>query len=148
MIKLNNFTIIVLISAIIVLSGCTQRLIDFTIISSKNITIDVDKTASRVQGTDEVVVFLFPLGVPNLKEAVDKAIESAGPEYDALIDGVVSSYNKSFIIGVVGYTVEGTPIKTKESKGMSQNILYHSDTGISNETVLSRMPVNALDESK
>jgi len=74
------------------------RIVDFTVISSKNVTLDTKKDAPRVSG------FGF-----TLKSALDKAIEKAGPGYDALIDGVVSD-------AIVGYTVKGTPIKTSETK--------------------------------
>ncbi|MFZ2603484.1 MAG: hypothetical protein WAX79_05750, partial [Candidatus Omnitrophota bacterium] len=49
-------------------------------------------------------------GVPNIKTAIDKAIESV-PGAVALLDGVVSQ--KSFYIllfGGYGYIVEGTPL--------------------------------------
>ncbi len=150
--KVKKITLVGLIGAFLALSlnGCTQRIIDFTVISSKNVTLKVDKGAPRVEGIDEVVVFLIPFGVPNLKEAVDRAIESAGPEYDALIDGVVSYYQYAFIIGKIGYKVEGTPIKTSEIKSISaeQNILYHSFSGVSNEKILKKMPIHVLSEEE
>ncbi len=150
--KTNKIVLVWLIGAflLLVLNGCTQRIIDFTVISSKNVTMNVDKTAQRVQGKDEVVVFVIPFGVPNLKEAVDRAIESAGPGYDALIDGVVSYYQYAFIVGVMGYKVEGTPIKTNQIKGISagKKILYHSLSGVSNEETLKSIPINVLSEEE
>jgi hypothetical protein len=73
---------------------------------------------NRVEGKDGVYWVLFiPLGTPNLKEAVDRAIESAGPGYDALIDGVIYSSSYYFILsGYTGYKVIGTPIKTAQLK--------------------------------
>ena len=44
---------------------------------------------------------------------LDKAIENAGPGYDALIDGVVFQRNEFFR---AGWVVEGTPIKTGKLK--------------------------------
>lgn len=72
--------------------SCTYRVIDFTAISSKNVTLNLPENSKgqRVKGQDYVTTFLgIPWGSPNLKEATDQAIESAGGEYDALIDGVV-----------------------------------------------------------
>ncbi len=69
----------------------------------------------RVTGEDCVPVILFPMGIPNMKEAIDRAIESAGPEFDALVDGVVYHKNYSFLFGQICYTIEGTPINTKTS---------------------------------
>ena len=152
MVRVNKIVLVGLIGALValMLNGCTQRLIDFTIISSKNVAMKVDKSATRVHGKDEVVVFLIPFGIPNLKEAVDRAIESAGPGYDALIDGVVSQYNYHFIVGVMGFKVEGTPIKSSEIESISasKNILYHSFSGVSNEETLRRIPINILTEEE
>jgi hypothetical protein len=89
-------------------------MIDFTVISSKNVTLRLpdDAKGPKVEGKD--MVFCAPyFGMPNLKQAVDKAIESAGPGYDALIDGVV--FNKSEFFKS-GYVVTGTPIKTSKLK--------------------------------
>lgn len=72
------------------------RLMDFTVISSKNVIIDVKKDSPRVEGKGLTV-----------KDAVDRAIEKAGVGYDALIDGVIYE-------GVFRYKVVGTPIKTTE----------------------------------
>lgn len=94
------------------LSGCTVRIVDFTAISTKNTLIKATKTGQRVTGEDCVPVVLFPIGIPNMKEAIDRAIEKAGPGYDALTDGVVYSVQQAFIVGRICYKVEGTPIGT------------------------------------
>ena len=86
------------------LSSCTARLIDFTMISSKNIALKYDTSARRVSAK-----------ASSIKDAMDKALESAGPGYDMLIDGVV--YYSSYYVVVwviVKYTVEGTPVKSSE----------------------------------
>lgn len=122
------------------LTGCTQRITDFTIISTKNLTMDTQtKGDKRVTGTDCVPVVLIPLGTPNLKEAIDNAIENAGPQYNALIDGVVYYKNKSFIFGKICYLVEGTPIATKGSGAslelelQGRPVLYHSRLSMTND---------------
>ena len=78
--------LIVMISATVLLTSCTQRLFDFTVVSSKNVTLNFKeggKSTKRVEGKGG-----------SIKSALDKAIEQAGGDYDALIDGVVylSSY--------------------------------------------------------
>jgi len=85
-----------LIPFLFLLTSC--RLTDFTVISTKNVTLDVKKDARRTKAWGWTV-----------KDAIDNAIEAAGPGYDALIDGVVSSR-------FIGYSVKGTPIKTTEKK--------------------------------
>ena len=103
-----------LVVIVLVLSSCNYRMIDFTIISSKNVTLRLpdDAKGAKVEGRD--MVFCAPYcGMPNLKTAVDRAIESAGPGYDALIDGVLFNRNEYFR---TGYVVTGTPIKTTKLK--------------------------------
>lgn len=97
------------------LTGCAQRLVDFTAISTKNVQIDGPRGDKRTVGKDCAWYFLnIPLGVPNMKEAIDRAIESAGTEYNALVDGVV--YSKAWtavVVSQVCYEVEGTPVSAK-----------------------------------
>ncbi|HVO22361.1 MAG TPA: hypothetical protein VMW56_01890 [Candidatus Margulisiibacteriota bacterium] len=129
--------------------GCSVRMLDFTLLSSKNVEMRIPPEAKgkRVTGTDMVVVVLLPFGIPNLKEAVDRAIESAGPGYDALIDGVVYNEQYAFLIGQVGYKVEGTPVKTGEVRAAAlmrgedpevvlRQLLRHSPRGVSNEEAI------------
>ena len=97
--------------------SCSQRILDFTIISSKNTSLRIKDGGKgpRVTGEDMAAYFLFPLGNPQVKNAVDRAIESAGPGYDALLDGVIYSHYKVFLLfGSFGFSIEGTPIKTSE----------------------------------
>lgn len=112
------------------LSGCTIRLGDFTVISSKNVKIPTAVKGERVTGEDCVPVILLPIGIPNMEEAIDRAIESAGPEYDALVDAVVYSVQQAFIFGQICYKAEGTPINTKTSVSMApteiEGLLLHS----------------------
>ena len=99
------------------LTGCTMRLVDFTIISTKN--VDLSRAATfkrasdkRVEGKDSVSIIIFiPTGVPNVKEAIDRAIESV-PGAVALLDGVVSEHYWyiPYIYGKDTYVVEGTPL--------------------------------------
>lgn len=93
------------------LSGCVQRLTDFTIISSKN--VDLTRGAEftrgpRVEGTDTRAIVLFiPVGVPNAKEAMDQAIQGV-PGCIGLLDGVVDSEFFDLIFGYMQYRVKGT----------------------------------------
>ena len=111
---MRKFILPVMFIGALMISSCTQRMIDFTVISSKNVTLRLpdDAKGNKVEGRD--MKFCAPyFGMPNLKQAVDRAIESAGPGYDALIDGVV--FNKAQFF-TSGYIVTGTPIKTTKLK--------------------------------
>lgn len=123
-------TLAVLCCSFIFLTGCTTRLTDFTAISTKNVKMPTKHKGQRVTGEDCVVVFIIPFGQPNMKEAIDRAIQHAGPDYDALVDGVLYFTQYPF---QACYKVEGTPINTKESVSMKesdrQNLLLHSKRG-------------------
>jgi len=109
-------------------SGCSVRLVDFTVISTKNAYIAAKSKGSRVKGEDCVFSCLgLPFGIPNMKEAIDRTIQNAGSEYDALIDGVLYQTTNPFQIC---YKVEGTPVNTKVRGAMNEkdkeNLLVHS----------------------
>jgi hypothetical protein len=112
-----------LISALLT-AGCTTRLTDFTVLSSKNLDFahagDFKRGTNRVTGKDEAYIIIFiPTGVPNIKTAVDRALESV-PGAVALVDGVVYAENWWFIIGANSYIVEGTPLIDPAISGHAQ----------------------------
>jgi hypothetical protein len=91
-------------------------MLDFTLVSSKN--VDLSKGASfvrgknRVKGVDKIHLIVFvPTGSADIKDALDKAIEST-PGCVALLDGVI--YSKfwwiPYIYGQQSATVEGLPL--------------------------------------
>jgi len=101
---------------VILLSGCGQRLVDFTIISTKNIDLSrantFERAKSRVTGVDMVHWIIFiPTGVPNMEEAIDRAIESV-PGAIALVDGVLRSkfWWIPYLYGQQSFIIEGTPL--------------------------------------
>lgn len=110
---------IIALGLLIILSmgSCSHRLTDFTVISTKNIPIgegvhtDFQKGSKRVKGVDvSHTVLCVPLGFPNMKEAIDKAIEQI-PGAIGLVDGVVKSSGWTcFLYGQSRYIVEGTPL--------------------------------------
>ena len=91
--------------------GCSaRRVTDFTLISTKNtlLTAHADTRGARIEGED-CSMTLF--GVPNMKTAIDDALDSAPDKYDALVDGVVWFEDRFFY---VCYRVEGTPIRARD----------------------------------
>ena len=97
-------------------TSCTTRLTDFTVISTKNVPLGKDaanlkKGDTRVKGKDKIHVVLgIPIGTPNMKEAIDKAIEQ-NPGCVGLVDGVLKSTGWwALLYGQQGYIVEGTPL--------------------------------------
>jgi len=104
------------------LCSCSHRLVDFTMISTKNVpldqTLDLAKADKRVKGEDSKGMILsIPLGMPNMKEAIDRAIESY-PGAIALSDGVVYSKGWSCLFyGKNKFVVEGTPVYPNNGAG-------------------------------
>lgn len=96
-------------------TACSQRLLDFTILSTKNIDVEthqIIKGKERITGIDKTRILIFiPTGSPDIKEAIDNAIENV-PNCVGIIDGVVYSkfWYIPYIYGEVWYEVEGTPI--------------------------------------
>ena len=129
---------IVLCSAaiLIALSSCTHRLTDFTVISTKNMPIgsgqpsNIVKADKRVVGKDGKLMILgIPLGTPNLKQAIDNAIESY-PGASGLADGVVKSTGWfALLVGKTGYKVEGTPIYESKEGNFTSSKLVQENQG-------------------
>lgn len=101
--------------AAVMCAGCSARVGDFTLASTKNVELaragDLKRGTTRVKGEDMVAWILAPLGQPSIKTAMDKAIEQT-PGAVALSDAVVMSHANVFLMlfGNYGYSVEGTPL--------------------------------------
>jgi hypothetical protein len=108
-----SISLFTLVAATLLLgSGCgARRVTDFTVISTKNtmLVAKADKRERRITGEDCTMTLV---GVPNMKSAIDDALNKAGPEYDALVDGVIYMDDK---ILFQCYRVEGTPLKAKKA---------------------------------
>ncbi|MFT5888326.1 MAG: hypothetical protein ACI9BO_001144 [Zhongshania sp.] len=104
---------------LVLLSGCATRMVDFTIISTKNVDLarlgefhrsERVERVERVEGVDtRYIIIIIPTGNPSVEEAVDRAIESV-PGGVALIDGVLTSkfFYIPYIFGETKYVVTGT----------------------------------------
>ena len=112
-----NINILTSISlSLLLLSSCSHRIVDFTLISSKNIEFSkfdtYERLNSRVTGEDtKSIIFVVPTGNPSGKEAMDEAIESV-PGCVALVDGVLTQkwFYIPYIYGEYTFIIEGTPI--------------------------------------
>lgn len=123
------------------LDSCTHRLTDFTVISTKNVPLgtkgeQLKKGQKRVKGTHKThTIIFFPTGTPNMKEAIDRAIEQH-PGAVGLVDGVLK--HKSWwalLYGQSSYIVEGTPLyivddvnNSENHQGSQENQHYYSTT--------------------
>lgn len=103
---------------VIMLAGCSSRVADLTVASTKNYNLNSNNfiKGARVTAEDAAPVVLFPLGIPNVKTAIDRAIEKNRCSV-ALSDVVVTQFNHSFLIGKFGFIVEGTEIIDRAQPG-------------------------------
>lgn len=114
---------------LVLLSSCSHRLLDFTVVSSKNMPItergtEFKKATQRVTGEDSKFHIFGFGGLPDIKEAVDQAIEKF-PGAVALTDGVISYKTWSiFLVGNSKYIVEGTPLYTQEGADSYNRAVY------------------------
>lgn len=91
-------------------SSCTQRLADFTIISTKSHSLHINKAKGKETSGHSM---RFMGAGANIKDAVDDALKKAGSGYDLLIDGVVRQKVYPFF---AGFVVEGTAIRSDDLK--------------------------------
>jgi hypothetical protein len=101
------FLLAMIVSSAIFTTSCTQRLVDFTVISTKNVGMKAEGKMVEVKDYK-----FFGINA-NIKSVIDKALESAGPDYDLLVDGVLSVSNFTF---VAGYKVKGKAVKSGDIK--------------------------------
>ncbi|EPF71615.1 hypothetical protein [Acinetobacter rudis] len=108
---MKNLLVVAAIGLGLTLSGCSIRMADLTVASTKNYNLNSNQfvKGERVTADDSVPVVLFPLGIPDMKTAMDKAIEKNKCSV-ALTDVVITSLNHAFLFGKIGYRVEGTQV--------------------------------------
>ncbi len=100
----------VVLTSMLLLSSCSMRIIDFTVISSRNHSLNFDLSqAKEVEGSS---IQFLAIGV-TIKDAMDDALKNAGPEYDLLVNGVVREV--SYFIAA-GYKVEGLAVSSRKLK--------------------------------
>jgi len=103
----------------LIFTGCTTRIADLTLVSTKNIDLsdarlDITK-GKRTKGEScrYWLLGLIPLGVPNLQEAVDDALEKGGG--NIMVDQVTYQKGVYFILASqVCLEVEGTVLNVTE----------------------------------
>ena len=98
--KLKVLCLLVII--LITVSSCSQRILDYAILSKVNVT-KIDKT----NGVHVSATCSGFLGAGStIDKAVKKALLKAGTDYDVLTDGTI--YKTS-----LGYRIEGIAVKSK-----------------------------------
>lgn len=106
----------------LLLSGCSVRYADMTVGSTKNYNINSNNFSigKRVSAEDMHPVIFFPMGIPNMKTAIDRAIEQDQCAV-GLSNLVITNVNHSFIFGQFGVKVEGNLIIDKSLPGCANH---------------------------
>ena len=124
MTRLNkkSLLVVVLISlATFLFSGCSIRVADLTLVSTKNIDLSdtqLDaRKGQRQKGEDcRPVILGIPFGLPNMEEAVDKALEAG--KGNVMIDEVTEYKFVWLVIGRLDcIVVEGTVLNAPVTAG-------------------------------
>ena len=91
----------------IVLTGCSIRVGDFTVMSTKNADMGAKYVKTgRFEATDDAWIIIFiPTGAPNMKECTDMLIEAGGGTIAT--DVVIDQFRWYFLIGRMGFSMEG-----------------------------------------
>ncbi len=112
--------IILAFSLAFILSSCSQRIIDFTLISTKNYDVtrmkeyNVQKTRAMSEEKFHIIIVIPTksyFGGQMIKQAIDNTIESV-PGCVGLANGVVTAkgFYIPLIFGTMSVQVEGDPI--------------------------------------
>ena len=102
---------------VVIASGCTKQLSDFTVLSTKYSSLgngesNVVKAQQKVKGKNSKMSHLLfiPTGSPDTKKAIENALEQC-PGAIGLANGTIKSKSWSCLFfGKSSYYVEGTPI--------------------------------------
>ncbi len=104
------------------ITGCASnnRIGDFTVASTKNMDVQdsthIVDSKIRLTGKDETKSFLFiPTGMPNMKEAMDNAIEASNGAAVGLSNVTVkfNTFHIPYLYRTYSYEIEGNPIFEK-----------------------------------
>ncbi len=121
MMKFKKLQLVLCLICILFTSACVSiRLSDFSILSTRNVNLDMIDLDSKPQvegvvGKDTKFSFLFlPFGFPHLQDAVDDALDKGNG--DILIDGVLH-YKRwtALIFGQQTLDIKGPVVKTRNN---------------------------------
>lgn len=103
-------------------ASCTTRIADTTVVSTKNMNLEnpegfTTSYNTRVKGEDKKhIILCIPFGEPNVKEAIDRAIEKGGSNCVGLANAALEGkgFYIPFVYGQFSYVAEGDPIYKKK----------------------------------
>jgi len=153
---MNKAIFLLSVLFVIVFTGCTTRLGDFTILSTRNIEFSKFPTyvrgRERVKGEDIAhIIVMIPTKMSiTIEDAVDQALDSV-PGAVALVDAVIRAKQIYVILyGQVGYIVEGTALIDPEyatADSFEPRVVYFNEDGEMISEKLTMEEFSELQES-
>ena len=114
----RTLSVAILWLSLFILVGCTTRLGDFSVLSTKNIDVSGVKPGDRYSGEDCVGLLfgMVPMGDVNWKNAMDQALEKG--KGDVMVDVVLTAtgWVIPYIFGQSCIVIEGTVSQTASFK--------------------------------
>lgn len=85
-----SFLALAVCTSVLILCGCTTRLGDFTVLSTKNVDVSGLRSGDRYAGEDciNMLFGMIPMGDVNWKNAMDQALERG--KGDVMVDLVLT----------------------------------------------------------
>ena len=84
------------------LTNCSQRIASYTVASTKQTSLNIDKSKA-VQVSGKSIGFLG-IGA-SIDDAMNKALQSAGPQFDLLVDAQVKVVSYPFAVSYTHLTL-------------------------------------------
>ena len=115
--SLHHLASIGVCAALLFSVGCTTRLGDLTVVSTRNVTMGKAELSSLPQVRDvtgkstRYVLLCIPLGFPHLEDAIDAALDKGNG--DLMVDAVISAEGWWFLVGENSVCVKGTVVQTQ-----------------------------------
>jgi len=115
---------------ILTATGCTTRLADLTVASTKNVNLNSGKleTGEIVEGDDTVIAIIIPFGNPDIEGAVDNATKS---RCVVGLENAVIEHNWFYLyFGFFQYTVKGNELIDRSIPGCEDYVSIGTDNNI------------------
>ena len=100
---------IFLFISLIILSGCSQNIANFTLVSTELTNLDNEyKSIGQIEGVDiDYIIIAFPTGTPRIDEAVKNALSTNNADYMTSTVIKLETFYFPYIGGYTRYKVKG-----------------------------------------
>ena len=103
--EMKNFLLV----SFIILSGCSQNIANFTLVSTESTNLDNEyESIGQIEGVDNAyIIVVIPTGTPRIDEAVKNALLSNNADYITNTVIKLESFYFPYIGGYSRYKVKG-----------------------------------------